>query len=60
MTSEVASVAELMKTKVHFHKPGENFKTDGYVMTSKTMELLKEHLNFTKGQVSNVLRIKNY
>ena len=26
------TIAELMKTKVHFHKPGENYKTDGYVI----------------------------
>ena len=27
-----STIAELMKTKVHFHKPGENYKTDGYVI----------------------------
>ena len=27
-----STIAELMKTKVHFHKPGENYKTDGYVV----------------------------
>ena len=37
--------------KVHFHKPGENFKTDGYVITEKTMDLLKEHLKITGDQV---------
>lgn len=37
--------------KVHFHKTGENYKTDGYVVTGKTMDLLKQHLEFTKGQV---------
>ena len=26
------TIAELMKTKVHFHKPGENYKTDGYII----------------------------
>jgi glutaminyl-tRNA synthetase len=26
------TIAELMKTKVHLHKPGENYKTDGYVV----------------------------
>ena len=30
-----ATIAELMKTKVHFHKPGENYKTDGYVVEGK-------------------------
>lgn len=38
--------------KVQFHKPGENYKTDGYVITDKTMDLLKEHLKITGGQVS--------
>merc|ERR550532_136790 len=46
-----ATIAELMKTKVHFHKPGENYKTDGYVVEEKTMERMKEHLKRTKGQV---------
>ncbi|XP_069684167.1 probable glutamine--tRNA ligase [Periplaneta americana] len=45
------SISEMMKTKVHFHKPGENFKTDGYVVTSNTMKLLQEHLKITGGQV---------
>lgn len=46
-----SSIAELMKTKVHFHAPGENFKTDGYVVTPNTERLLKEHLKVTGGQV---------
>lgn len=45
------SIAELMKNKVHFHAPGENFKTDGYVVTEHTMRILKEHLKATGGQV---------
>jgi glutaminyl-tRNA synthetase len=40
-----------MRTKVNFHKPGENYKTDGYVVTPKTMRLLQEHLQLTGGQV---------
>lgn len=40
-----------MKTKVQFHKVGENYKTDGYVVTSKTKELLAEHLKITGGKV---------
>lgn len=43
-------MAELMKS-INFHKPGENYKTDGYVITDKTMDLLKEHLKITGGQV---------
>ncbi len=46
-----ATISELMKTKVHFHKPGENFTTDGYVRTDKTMQLLAEHMKRTGGMV---------
>lgn len=45
------TIAELMKTKVHFHGPGENHKTDGYVVTEETERLLKEHLKRTGGKV---------
>lgn len=44
------SITELMKS-VHFHAPGENHKTDGYVVTDKTDRLLKEHLKRTGGAV---------
>ena len=30
---------------------GENYKTEGYVVTPKTMEILKNHLQITGGQV---------
>jgi len=46
-----ATISELMKTKVHFHKPGENYTTDGYVTTPTTKDRLKEHLARTGGQV---------
>ena len=46
-----ATIAELMRTKVQFHKTGENYKTDGYVITERTMDLLKDHLKLTGGQV---------
>jgi len=42
-----------MRTKVNFHKPGENYKTDGYVVTPKTMQLLQEHLQLTGRQVTS-------
>jgi glutaminyl-tRNA synthetase len=45
------SISEVMRTKVNFHKPGENYKTDGYVVTPKTMQLLQEHLQLTGRQV---------
>ncbi|OQR74314.1 glutamine--tRNA ligase-like [Tropilaelaps mercedesae] len=40
-----------MKAKAHFHKPGENHKTDGYVITEDTMKQLQAHLKRTGGQV---------
>jgi len=46
-----ATIAELMKTKVNFHKPGENYTTDGYVSTPTTRDRLREHLARTGGQV---------
>lgn len=45
------TIMDLMKNKVHFHAPGENYKTDGYVTTPNTERLLKEHLKITGGQV---------
>lgn len=36
-----------------FHKPGENYKTDQYVVTSNTMDLLAQHLVATNGMVYN-------
>jgi glutaminyl-tRNA synthetase len=36
---------------LRFHAPGENYKTEGYVVTEKTMELLKKHTEATGGQV---------
>jgi DsbC/DsbD-like thiol-disulfide interchange protein len=44
-----STITELMK-KVQFHKPGENFKTDGYVIHDKTTDLLKQHLKETDVQ----------
>ncbi|XP_065365523.1 probable glutamine--tRNA ligase [Calliphora vicina] len=50
-TDGAQTIAELMKTKVHFHAPGENYKTDGYVVTDNTERLLKEHLKATGARV---------
>lgn len=44
------SIAELMK-KLPFHAPGENYKSDGYVVTPETKKLLEEHLKITSGKV---------
>jgi len=50
---EVMSFMELMGEAVKFHQPGENYKTAGYVITDKTMDLLKQHLKETGGKVIN-------
>ncbi|KAF2354524.1 Glutamine-tRNA synthetase [Trinorchestia longiramus] len=34
-----------------FHKPGENHKSEGYVITPNTHNLLQQHLKLTGGQV---------
>lgn len=44
------SISELMK-KLPFHAPGENYKSDGYVVTPETKRLLQEHLKITGGKV---------
>ena len=49
-TDGAATITDLMK-KVSFHKPGENYKTDGYVITDNTMKHMEKHLKQTKGQV---------
>lgn len=45
------TMEELFRTKVHFHKPGENHKTEGYIVTETTMAHLKNHLKVTGGKV---------
>ncbi|KAL1114866.1 hypothetical protein AAG570_007690 [Ranatra chinensis] len=40
-----------MMSKANFHRPGFNFETDGYIVTSTTHSLLEEHLRITGGQV---------
>ncbi|XP_018046369.1 PREDICTED: probable glutamine--tRNA ligase isoform X2 [Atta colombica] len=45
------TISELMKTKIQFHKPGENYKTDGYILTPNTHYLLQKHLKATDGKV---------
>uniref|UniRef100_A0A3P8X3B2 glutamine--tRNA ligase n=1 Tax=Cynoglossus semilaevis TaxID=244447 RepID=A0A3P8X3B2_CYNSE len=42
---------QLRGEALKFHKPGENYKTEGYVVTPNTMSLLKKHLEFTGGQI---------
>ncbi|XP_012667344.1 glutamine--tRNA ligase [Otolemur garnettii] len=42
---------QLRGEALKFHKPGENYKTPGYVTTTHTMDLLKQHMEITGGQV---------
>ncbi|RZC38934.1 glutamine--tRNA ligase [Asbolus verrucosus] len=44
------TILDVMK-KTNFHAPGENYKTDGYVVTENTDKLLKQHLKETGGKV---------
>lgn len=45
------SLLQSFKNSTFFHKPGENYKTGGYVTTSNTNNLLAKHLRETNGQV---------
>ncbi|CAF3801039.1 unnamed protein product [Rotaria sp. Silwood1] len=49
--TKIHSFAELVGEALNFHKPGENYKTEGYVMTPKTLDLMREHLKKTGGQI---------
>nr|XP_033782100.1 glutamine--tRNA ligase [Geotrypetes seraphini] len=42
---------QLRGEALKFHKPGENYKTEGYIVTPNTMNLMKKHLEITGGQV---------
>ena len=48
---KIQSFMEMAGEALNFHKPGENYKTDGYVITPNTMDLLKQHLKETGGKV---------
>ncbi|GJQ79008.1 Aats-gln [Trypoxylus dichotomus] len=50
LEKNMLTILDVMK-KVNFHAPGENFKTDGYVLTENTHRLLEEHLKITGKQV---------
>uniref|UniRef100_A0A8C2WQ35 Glutamine--tRNA ligase n=1 Tax=Cyclopterus lumpus TaxID=8103 RepID=A0A8C2WQ35_CYCLU len=52
MTGEGRSLMEQLRGEaLKFHKPGENYKTEGYVVTPNTMDLLKKHMELTGGQI---------
>ncbi|XP_056129518.1 glutamine--tRNA ligase [Lampris incognitus] len=42
---------QLRGESLKFHKPGENYKTEGYVVTPNTMNLIQKHLEITGGQI---------
>jgi len=44
-------IMAIMK-KLPFHKPGENFTTDGYPTSKLALDLLAKHAELTKRQVS--------
>ncbi|KAI4471534.1 glutamine-trna ligase [Holotrichia oblita] len=46
----ILTILDVMK-KINFHAPGDNYKTDGYVITENTHKLLQEHLKITNKQV---------
>lgn len=45
-----STMCELM-AKLSFHAPGENYTTDGYVLTDNTMQHMRNHLAVTGGKV---------
>lgn len=51
------TMEELLKNKTHFHKVGENYKTEGYVITPNTMKLLAEHVKAVGGKVWSLTRL---
>ncbi|XP_037333622.2 glutamine--tRNA ligase [Pungitius pungitius] len=52
MSREGRSLMEQLRGEaLKFHKPGENYKTEGYVITPNTMDLLKKHMEITGGQI---------
>ncbi|XP_037539879.1 glutamine--tRNA ligase [Nematolebias whitei] len=52
ISGEGKSLMEQLRGEaLKFHKPGENYKTEGYVVTPNTMDLLKKHLEFTGEQI---------
>lgn len=49
---ETASLMDQLRgAALKFHKPGENYTTEGYVMTENTMKHMENHLKITGGQV---------
>uniref|UniRef100_A0A665SZ05 glutamine--tRNA ligase n=1 Tax=Echeneis naucrates TaxID=173247 RepID=A0A665SZ05_ECHNA len=52
ITGEGKSLMEQLRGEaLKFHKAGENYKTEGYVVTPNTMALIKKHLEISGGQI---------
>uniref|UniRef100_A0A7E4VRL9 glutamine--tRNA ligase n=1 Tax=Panagrellus redivivus TaxID=6233 RepID=A0A7E4VRL9_PANRE len=51
-TTGMESIEELLRTRTHLHKVGENYTTEGYVKTPLTDELLKAHVKAVEGKVT--------
>ncbi|KAM5311882.1 LOW QUALITY PROTEIN: glutamine--tRNA ligase-like [Glossophaga mutica] len=51
VAGQTLSLMEQLGEVLKFHKLGENCKTPGYVTTPHTMDLLKQHMEITGGQV---------
>ncbi|XP_044512898.1 glutamine--tRNA ligase [Gracilinanus agilis] len=49
--TSLSLMEQLRGEALRFHKPGENYKTPGYVVTPNTMSLLQQHMEITAGQV---------
>lgn len=51
----LASLVDCSYMQCLLDSSGENYLTEGYVVTPKTMELLKQHLKETGGKVHSVI-----
>lgn len=51
LSEAIKSLHIITSLPLALHDAGENFKTEGYVVTPNTMALLKTHLEVTGGQV---------
>jgi glutaminyl-tRNA synthetase len=49
--TDVDSIEELLRTRTHFHKVGENYTTEGYVMHPWSKDLLRKHVEAVGGKV---------
>lgn len=50
VSSDCLTVSDMISS-LQLHKPGENFTTDGYVLTKNTKNLIEDHLKITENKV---------